>query len=110
MDKLLLQQQRVSYLTSNSSNFSFSINADNVSPTWMGPTPFGVPVKIKSPARSVKNFERYEITYSKLNIIRLVLPCCRIPPLIAKLKFISFKFLNSATGINFSEMGAEPLK
>ncbi len=35
--------------------------ADNLFPMATGPTPFGVPVKIKSPVRSVKNLDKYDI-------------------------------------------------
>ena len=46
------------YLIVTSSNLSFSIYPSNFSPMAMGPTPLGVPVNIRSPFLSVKNFDR----------------------------------------------------
>ena len=45
---------RLYYFTSNSSIFSPSIEALNLLPALTGPTPEGVPVKIRSPVFSVK--------------------------------------------------------
>lgn len=47
----------LNYFTSNSSIFSPSIEALSLSPTLTGPTPEGVPVKIRSPVLSVKYFD-----------------------------------------------------
>lgn len=75
-----------------------------------GPTPLGVPVKIKSPVRNVKNFDRYEIMYENGKSNKLVLPCCLSFPSTSNLKLMFARFLNSLTGINLSDIGAEPLK
>ena len=48
----------------------------SVSPIATGPTPAGVPVKIRSPICNLKNLDTYTIISSKEKIISRVLPSC----------------------------------
>lgn len=50
------------------------------SPGWTGPTPFGVPVRIKSPSSNRIALDKNAIKAGTGNIISLVFPLCFILP------------------------------
>ena len=58
-----------------------SRRATTVSPTFKGPTPFGVPVRIRSPACRVMHLLMYEISCGILKIMSFVFPRWRTCPL-----------------------------
>ena len=60
-------------------NFAkFSTSPSSISPHSSGPTPAGVPVKIKSPGHSSKKLERLEITSATDQILSEMSPCLSI--------------------------------
>src|SRR5690606_27165477 len=60
-----------------------SISPTTVSPREIGPTPAGVPVKIRSPGSSRKNFESCAMISAQPHVISAIFPSCRRTPFTA---------------------------
>ena len=84
----------------------FSTSPFSLSPFRTGPTPAGVPVKIKSPGRNSKKPERAEITSSTVQIISEISPSCLSSPLTYRVIFPRSMCPTSLTGCK-AEQGAE---